>query len=155
MRCLGRTETDRKITNEPWSSKQNLAEQRRPLFGVNGVVRPKNKRKMQKGLDRAGTVRDAWLTVPAQPVDATLSDLEIPYKQVVLSLRTNLASPPQRKRLIFGPFKGPGCQFNTLEKCSVMKFLQAGLARVLRRPIETARQIGNLAHSTQPYRSSR
>jgi len=28
---------------------------------VNGVVRPKNKRKMQKGLDRAGTVRDAWL----------------------------------------------------------------------------------------------
>src|SRR5215471_10299748 len=62
MRCLGRTETDRKITNEPWSSKQNLAEQRRPLFGVNGVVRPKNKRKMQKGLDRAGTVRDAWLT---------------------------------------------------------------------------------------------
>src|SRR5215470_18834808 len=65
--------------------------------------------------------------VPAQPVDATLSDLEIPYKQVVLSLRTNLASPLQRKRLIFGPFKGPGCQFNTLEKCSVLKFLQAGL----------------------------
>src|SRR5215471_11598290 len=49
MRCLGRTETDRKITNEPWSSKQNLTEQIRPLFGVNGVVRPKNKRKMKKG----------------------------------------------------------------------------------------------------------
>ena len=82
--------------------------------------------------------------MPAQPVDATLSDLEIPYKQVVLSLRTNLASPLQRKRLIFGPFKGPGCQFNTLEKCSVLKFLQAGFARVLRRPIETAREIGNM-----------
>src|SRR5262249_49539056 len=57
-------------------------------------------------------------------------------------LRTNLASPLQRKRLIFGPFKGLGCQFNTLEKCSVLKFLQAGFARVLRRPIETAPLIG-------------
>src|SRR5215468_1029960 len=85
--------------------------------------------------------------MPAQPVDATLSDLEIPYKQVVLSLRTNLASPLQRKRLIFCPFKGPGCQFNTLEKCSVLKFLQAGFARVLRRPIETADLTGKVGTS--------
>ena len=90
--------------------------------------------------------------MPAQPVDATLSDLEIPYKQVVLSLRTNLASPLQRKRLIFGPFKGPGCQFNTLEKCSVLKFLQAGFARVLRRPIETAPLTGKVESSTRFFR---
>src|SRR5215470_371733 len=90
--------------------------------------------------------------MPAQPVDATLSDLEIPYKQVVLSLRTNLASPLQRKRLIFCPFKGPGCQFNTLEKCSVLKFLQAGFARVLRRPIETAGKTVQIGIGTLSYR---
>src|SRR5215467_502579 len=96
------------------------------------------------GPDKSGNRTRVRLRLPAQPVDATLSDLEIPYKQVVLSLRTNLASPLQRKRLIFGPFKRPGCQFNTLEKCSVLKFLQAGFARVLRRPIETAPLIGDL-----------
>src|SRR5215469_11337070 len=62
MRCLGRTETDRKITNEPWSSKQSLTEQRRPLFGVKGVVRPKKEKREQKFikkvLTRAGIVRD-------------------------------------------------------------------------------------------------
>ena len=31
-RCLGRTEADRKITSEPWSSEQSLTEQLRPLF---------------------------------------------------------------------------------------------------------------------------
>jgi hypothetical protein len=58
MRCLGRTETDRKITNEPWSSKQSLTEQLRPLFGVSGVVCSKKekreqkfKEKFKKGLD--------------------------------------------------------------------------------------------------------
>src|SRR5215469_9333825 len=62
MRCLGRTETDRKITNEPWSSKQSLTEQRRPLFGVKGVVCPKKEKREQKlikkVLTRAGIVRD-------------------------------------------------------------------------------------------------
>ena len=62
---MGRTETARKITNEPWSSKWSLAEQIRPLFRVNGVVRPKNGRKRKKGqkklekeLDRADALRD-------------------------------------------------------------------------------------------------
>src|SRR5215831_7997658 len=62
MRCLGRTETDRKITNEPWSSKRSLTEQRRPLFGVKGVVCPKKEKREQKFikkvLTRAGIVRD-------------------------------------------------------------------------------------------------
>src|SRR5215469_13561692 len=66
MRCLGRTETDRKITNEPWSSKQSLTEQRRPLFGVKGVVRPKKEKREQKFikkvLTRAGIVRDIAYT---------------------------------------------------------------------------------------------
>src|SRR5215831_9647472 len=65
MRCLGRTETDRKITNEPWSSKQSLTEQRRPLFGVKGVVCPKKEKREQKlikkVLTRAGIVRDRKL----------------------------------------------------------------------------------------------
>src|SRR5215471_9615364 len=66
MRCLGRTETDRKITNEPWSSKQSLTEQRRPLFGVKGVVCPKKEKREQKlikkVLTRAGIVRDVAYT---------------------------------------------------------------------------------------------
>src|SRR5215469_4912102 len=63
MRCLGRTETDRKITNEPWSSKQSLMQQGRPLFGVKGMVCAKKEKKEQKFikkvLTRAGIVRDA------------------------------------------------------------------------------------------------
>jgi hypothetical protein len=59
---MGRTETDRKITNEPWSSKQSLTEPIRPLFGVNGVVCPKKEKREQKieknFLTRAGIVRD-------------------------------------------------------------------------------------------------
>src|SRR5215469_4601090 len=58
------------------------------------------------------------------------------------------------KRLIFGPFKGPGGQFNTLEKCSVLKFLQAGFARVLRRPIETAGEIGKVGCSTSRWNTA-
>jgi hypothetical protein len=43
-RCLGRTETDRKIMSEPWSSKQRSKKGRgRPLFGVNAVVCSKKK----------------------------------------------------------------------------------------------------------------
>jgi len=62
---MGRTETDRKITNEPWSSKWSLPEQTRPLFRVKGAVCPKNRRKTKKGaektkkeLDKADAVRD-------------------------------------------------------------------------------------------------
>ena len=73
--------------------------------------------------------------MPVQTVDATPSALEVPYKQVVLQLRANLASPLQRKRLIFSPFKRPGSQFNTLEKCSVLKFLQAGLRECFDDPL--------------------
>src|SRR5215468_11870227 len=62
------------------------------------------------------------------------------------SIRT-LRALCSAKGLIFGPFKGPGCQFNTLEKCSVLKFLQAGFARVLRRPIETADLTGKVGTS--------
>src|SRR6516165_7041004 len=47
MRCMGRTEADRKITDEPWSSKQSLTEQRRPLFGVKGMVCPKKEKREQ------------------------------------------------------------------------------------------------------------
>jgi hypothetical protein len=36
-----RTEADRWITSEPWSSKQRSTEQGRPLFGVTGEVRSK------------------------------------------------------------------------------------------------------------------
>src|ERR1700747_2770805 len=61
-RCLGRTETDRKITSEPWSSKQSSTEPIRPLFGVHGVVCPKKEKREQKiqknFLTRAGIVRD-------------------------------------------------------------------------------------------------
>ena len=36
---MGRTEADRKITSEPWSSMQRSnKEQGRPLFGVDGEV---------------------------------------------------------------------------------------------------------------------
>src|SRR5215469_5468278 len=66
MRCLGRTETDRKITNEPWSSKQSLTEQRSPLFGVKEIVCPKKEKREQKFikkvLTRAGIVRDVAYT---------------------------------------------------------------------------------------------
>src|SRR6516162_6237128 len=69
MRCLGRTETDRKITSEPWSSKQSLTEQIRPLFGVKGVMCSKKekrgKKKFKKGLDRADIVKDSSRTQPA------------------------------------------------------------------------------------------
>jgi len=40
----------------------------RPLFGVHGDVCSE---KAQNELDRVSIVRDAWLTLPAQPVDAT------------------------------------------------------------------------------------
>jgi tetratricopeptide (TPR) repeat protein len=49
MRCLGRTEADRKITNEPWSSGQN-AEQPRPLEGVAG--RSLRKRRYEEAIQQ-------------------------------------------------------------------------------------------------------
>ena len=83
MRCLGRTETDRKITNEPWSSKQSLMEQRRPLFGVKGVVRStkerENKKFIKKVLTRAGIVRDIAYE-PNAPLYSALSWTEIGRK---------------------------------------------------------------------------
>ena len=48
----GRTEADRKSTNEPWSSMRRGQRKRtRPLLGVNGEVRSKN-------IYRADIVRD-------------------------------------------------------------------------------------------------
>src|SRR5215472_4233862 len=80
MRCLGRTETDRKITNEPWSSKQSLTEQRRPLFGVKGVVCPKKEKREQKFikkvLTRAGIVRDIAYE-PHAPLYSALNWTEV------------------------------------------------------------------------------
>src|SRR6516165_6058857 len=68
MRCLGRTETDRKITNEPWSSKQSLTEQNKTTLRSEwGCVHEKTKerqKKIKKGLDRADIVRDASLALP-------------------------------------------------------------------------------------------
>jgi hypothetical protein len=48
MSFKARTETDRKITNESWSSRQSSTEPIRPLFGVNGVVCPKKEKREQK-----------------------------------------------------------------------------------------------------------
>src|SRR5215469_6128427 len=83
MRCLGRTETDRKITNEPWSSKQSLTEQRRPLFGVKGVVCPKKEKREQKFikkvLTRAGIVRDIAYE-PHAPLYSALNWTEVRRK---------------------------------------------------------------------------
>src|SRR5215472_6703937 len=83
MRCLGRTETDRKITNEPWSSKQSLTEQRRPLFGVKGVVCPKKEKREQKlikkVLTRAGIVRDIAYE-PHAPLYSALNWTEVGRK---------------------------------------------------------------------------
>src|SRR5215469_17903190 len=83
MRCLGRTETDRKITNEPWSSKQSLTEQRRPLFGVKGVVCPKKEKReqkfIQKVLTRAGIVRDIAYE-PNAPLYSALNWTEVGQK---------------------------------------------------------------------------
>src|SRR5215468_7398543 len=83
MRCLGRTETDRKITNEPWSSKQSLTEQRRPLFGVKGVVCPKKEKREQKlikkVLTRAGIVRDIAYE-PSAPLIPPLNWTEVGRK---------------------------------------------------------------------------
>src|SRR6266576_5391606 len=60
---------DRKITNEPWSSKQRSTEQGRPLFGVDGVVclkKEKRQQKIQKKfLTRAGIVRDVRYPMPS------------------------------------------------------------------------------------------
>src|SRR5262250_3076579 len=75
------------------------------------------------------------------------SALEVPYKQVVFSVRADLASRLQRKGLIFGPFKTRGCQFNTLEKCSVFKFLQAGLRECCDDPLRPPRLPGPSATS--------
>jgi hypothetical protein len=42
---MGRIEADRKITSEPWSPREGQQRnQRRPLFGVEGVLRSKNEK---------------------------------------------------------------------------------------------------------------
>src|ERR1700731_600545 len=51
-RCLGRTESTRQITNEPWwSMPEGQRKRGRPLSGVHGEVRSKE-------FDRASIVRD-------------------------------------------------------------------------------------------------
>src|SRR6516165_12347017 len=68
MRCLGRTETDRKITNEPWSAKQSLTEPNKTTLRSEWSCvlekRKERQKKSKKGLDRAGIVRDASLALP-------------------------------------------------------------------------------------------
>src|SRR5215467_11833806 len=98
MRCLGRTETDRKITNEPWSSKRSLTEQRRPLFGVKGVVCPKKEKREQKFikkvLTRAGIVRDVayneTIEIPAPQTGAMVTCIASLYLIKFLQLQVNM-----------------------------------------------------------------
>src|SRR5271167_2878783 len=68
---MGRTESTRQITNEPWSLMQSVKKNRtRPLCGVSGEVCSE---KARNELDRVSIVRDVRLLLPAQPVDATPS----------------------------------------------------------------------------------
>src|SRR5215469_1354484 len=64
MRCLGRTETDRNNTNEPWSSKQTLTEQNKTTLRSERGGVPEKRKERTNNLQKRSRHEPALLEMP-------------------------------------------------------------------------------------------